>query len=228
MKWLLSLLAVASFAVRAEGMVEVSFMDQPRDGGGYVTRYLVTERYLRMDYGQDRDDFVLFDREARLAYNVTHDQRTILVIEPGSVDIPRPAEWEVKEDMLSDERGRRTFDIRVNGQHCSRITASPTFLPEVAQALGEFNALMTASQSATYLATPPELRHPCDLARFVFDHGAWLKNGLPLYEADADGSVRRLLGYQTGLPERRLLFALPSQYRTVRLKDLQGVAQPAR
>ncbi|MEO1767572.1 hypothetical protein [Thiobacter aerophilum] len=220
------LLMAATLAARAEGMVEVSFMDQPPDGGGYVTRYLVTDRYLRMDYGQDRDDFLLFDRQAKLAYNVTHDQRTILVIEPGPVAVARPAQWEVKEDLLSDERGRRTFDITVNGQHCSRITASPTFLPEVVQALAEFNAIMTASQSVTYQATPPELRQPCDLARFVFDHGAWLKNGLPLYEADADGSVRRLLSYETGLPERRLLFALPNQYRTVRLKDLQGAARP--
>ncbi|MCL6555764.1 MAG: hypothetical protein K6T56_05315 [Burkholderiales bacterium] len=220
------ILLAASTLARAEGMVEVSFMDQPADGGGYITRYLITDRYLRMDYGQDRDDFVLFDRQTRLAYNVVHDQRTILVIEPGPIEVKRPAKWEVKEDVLLEERGNRTFDIRVNGQPCSRITASPTLLPDVVQALGEFNELMTASQSLTYLATPPELRHPCDLARFVFDHGMWLKNGLPLHEADADGSVRRLLNYESGLPERRPLFALPKSYRTVRLRDLQGRPAP--
>ena len=219
------LLLAAGTLARAEGMVEVNFMDQPANGGGYVTRYLITDRYLRMDYGQDRDDFVLFDRQARLAYNVVHDQRTILVIEPGPIGMTRPAEWKVKEDVLLEERGSRTFDISVNGQHCSRITASPTLLPDVVRALGEFNELMAASQSATYFATPAELRHPCELARFVFDHGMWLKNGLPLYEADADGFVRRLINYESGLSERRLLFALPKSYRMVRLRDLQG--QPA-
>lgn len=209
-------------AARAEGMVEVSFMDQPAEGGGYVTRFLVTDRYLRMDYGQDRDDFVLFDRQTRRAYNVTHEQRQILLIEPGPVTMERPERWEVRDELLSDERGRRTFDIQVNGLHCSRITASPTFLPEVAQALAEFNELMTSAQSATFQATPAELRHPCELARYVFEHQLWLKNGLPLYEANGDGSIRRLLGYQTGLSERRGLFALPARYQTIRLRELQG------
>lgn len=224
----LLLLFGASCAAAAEGMVEVSFMDQPADGGGYVTRLLVTDRYLRMDNGQDRDDFVLFDRQTHLAYNVIHEQRQVLVIEPVAVTVERPRQWEVKEDVLSDERGRRTVDIAVNGLHCSRITASPTFLPEVAQALGEYNELMTGVQSTTYQATPAELRHPCDLARYVLDHRAWLRHGLPVYEANGDGSVRRLLGYQTGLNERRALFALPKSYRTVRLRDLQGSGTPAR
>lgn len=225
MRWAwLILLAGLALRAHAQGMVEVSFMDQPADGGGYVTRFLVTDRYLRMDYGQDRDDFVLFDRQRHVAYNVVHDQRQVLVIEPGPIAVERPQRWEVKEDMLSDERGQRTFDIQVNGLQCSRITASPTLLPEVVRALGEFNQLLTASQSLTYRATPPELRHPCELARYVFDHDAWLRNGLPVYEANGDGSVRRLLAYQTGLAERRVLFALPAGYRTVRLQELQGAA----
>lgn len=207
-----------------ETMAEVNFMDQPADSGGYLTRFLVTERYLRMDYGQDRDDFVLFDRRAHRIYNVTHDQREILVIEPGSVDIPKPQKWEVSEDMLSDERGKRTFNIVVNGTTCSRITASPNFLPDVTQALADFNDLMTATQGRTYLATPPAMRHPCDLARYVLDPKSWLKNGLPLYEADADGSIRRLVDYRTGVPVRQGVFSLPDTYRTIRMSDLQAGA----
>lgn len=207
-------------------MAEVNFMDQPADGGGYVTRLLVTDRYLRMDYGQDRDDYVLFDRQAHLAYNVTHDQRQIMLIEPGTVTVPKPEKWQVKEDVLTEERGQRTFDIEVNGATCSRITASPAFLPDVAQALGDFNELMVATQSATYLATPPDQRRPCDLARYILEPRLWVKSGFPIYEADANGSIRRLLNYQTGVPVRRGIFTLPETYRTVRLRDLQGGARP--
>jgi hypothetical protein len=222
------LLCCLSFVAHAEQdagtMEEVSFMDQPPDAGGYVTRVLVTERYLRMDYGQDRDDYVLFDRQAHRVYNVVHDQRQIMVIEPGAVGIPKPEKWQVKEDVLAEERGQRTFDIQVNGATCSRITASPTFLPDVARALGDFNELMVATQSATYLATPPEMRQPCDLARYIFETRLWVKSGFPMYEADADGSVRRLLSYQTAVPVRRGLFSLPDSYRTIRLRDMQGGA----
>jgi hypothetical protein len=228
MKSLLVVLFAAWVAtVRAETMVEVSFMDQPADGGGYVTRYLVTERYLRMDYGQDRDDFVLFDRVNRVAYNVVHEARQILLIEAGPV-VERPRQWEVEEDLLVEERGSRTFDIKVNGKHCSRVTASPSFLPDVAHAMVEFNDLMAGAQSATWQATPAELRHPCDLARLVLDHRVWYRNGLPVYEADADGFVRRLLNYQAGLESRKTLFALPRSYQVIRLKDLQASPDGAR
>lgn len=209
-------------------MAEINFMDQQADSGGYVTRLLVTDRYLRMDFGQDRDDYVLFDRQAHRVYNVTHDQRQILLIEPGAVTIPKPDKWRVKEDVLTEERGQRTFDIQVNGITCSRITASPTFLPEVAQAMGDFNELMAATQSATYLATPPEQRQPCDLARYILEPKLWVKSGFPLYEADADGSIRRLLNYQASVPVRRGIFTLPDTYRTVRLRDLQGGQDGAR
>ena len=209
----------------AEGMDEITFMDQQANSGGYVTRYLITERYLRMDFGQNGDDFVLFDRQEKRVYNVTHDQRQILLIEPGAATIPKPEKWDVRDDVLVDERGTRTFDIVVNGIKCSRISAAQNFLPDVAQAVSDFNEVMSATQATTYLATPPEMRHPCDLAHHVLAPRFWLKNGLPLYQADADGAIRRLLNYQTDLPLKRSLFSLPD-YRTIRLRDLQGGAKP--
>lgn len=214
----------ASVAFGQDTMVELTYMDQPRDGGGYVTRYLVTERWLRMDYGQDRDDFVLFDRSANVVYNVVHDQRTVLVIEPGPVTLPRPVSLEVSEEMLLEEHGQKTFEVRVNGFVCSRITSAPGLLSDVNEALGAFQMSMRAAQDATFVATPAELRHPCELARFLFEPLAWFKNGLIFHEADATGHVRRLTDYRAGVPLRPAAFVLPEGYRRVRLSELQGRA----
>jgi len=222
--WLALILSACGAAAWADTMVEVSFMDQPPDSGGYVTRMLVTDRYLRMDFGQDGDDFVLFDRKAQRVYNVTHDQRQILLIEPGTVSVPKPEKWEVSENVLTEDRGKRTYDLEVNGIRCSRITAADMLLPDVTQALGDFYELLSATQAATYLATPVEMRNPCELARHILEPRRWLKYGFPLYEADGDGSVRRLLGYQTGVQERPKLFALPASYRTISMRDMQGLA----
>jgi hypothetical protein len=222
---LLSWIALGAHA-QSDTMIEVNFMDQQQNSGGYVTRFLVTDDYLRMDFGQDREDYVLFDRKAQRIYSVTHDQRQVLLIEPSEVTVPKPEKWELTEDVLGDERGKRTFDIVVNGTHCSRITAVRGFLPEVAQAMSDYYALMSGAQSATYLATPPELRHPCDLARLVLEPRRWLAGGVPLHETNIDGTVRRLLDYQTGLPVRRGVFVVPESYRAVRLRDMQG-PQPA-
>lgn len=219
---LIFLLSCAALTARADSMTEVSFMDQRSDSGGSVTRYLLTDRYLRMDYGQERDDYVLFDRQEKRVYNVTHDQRTIMLIEPGSVSIPKPDKWKVKEDLLQEVPGKRSFDLEVNEIKCSRITAAKNFLPDFVDALGDFNELMAATQAATYLATPPELRHPCELARYVLEPRRWLSSGFPLYEANMDGSIRRLLDYKAGMPIRSSLFILPEAYRTIRLRDMQG------
>jgi hypothetical protein len=206
---------------RAETMVEADYMDQQENAGGYVTRYLVTDHFLRMDFGKDHDDFVLFDRQAKRVYNVTLEQRQILVIEPGPVTVPKPERWDVKEDALNDERGRHVYEIKVNGYTCSHITASEQLLPEVAQALREFNDVMRATQAATYLATPAEFRHPCDLARLVLEPQRWLSHGLPLDEVNLDGTSRRLLNDRVGVVVRAGVFELPEGYRTVNLRDMQ-------
>ena len=82
-------------------MTEVTYMDQEDTGGGYVTRYLVTDRFLRMDYGRDREDFVVFDRRDKRVYNIAHDRRQVLVFEPGALNIAPPAAWKM-------QAGRRT------------------------------------------------------------------------------------------------------------------------
>jgi hypothetical protein len=218
------LLLLMVTASRADGMMEISFMDQPLNGGGYISRYLITDRYLRIDFGQDRDDYVLLDRREHVVYNVVHDQRQIMLIEPGEVTIPKPKKWELEDHVLTDDRSKVIYEITVNGQTCGQITAAPAFLPEAVQAMGEFLDVMRATQATTYLATPSDLQHPCDLARHVLEPQAWLKHGFPMFAKLSDGMIRRLLNYQGGLPVRLRLFVLPEDYRVVRMKDLQAGA----
>ncbi len=218
----LCLLLAARYALAASGMTEVTYMDQEAEGGGYVTRYLVTPRFLRMDYGRDRDDYVLYDRSEKRAYSINNGRREVMVFEPGPLHLDPPKEWNIKEDVLNERNAEKRVDIIVNGTVCSRLTASARFLPEVAQALMEFQETMAATQAATYLATPPEERDPCDLARLVLEPRRWFKYGLSLDELDNNGFSRRLLNYQADIALRPAIFDIPAGYRQLNLQQIRG------
>ena len=219
------LLFAAGRVLAAGGMTEVTYMDQEASGGGYVTRYLVTDRFLRMDYGRDRDDYVLFDRNEKRVYNINNERREVLIFEPGPLHVEPPKEWNIKEDILDDRSAEKRVDIIVNGTVCSRLTASQRFLPEVAQALMAFQETMAATQAATYLATPPEERDSCDLARLVLAPRRWFKYGLSVDELDNNGFSRRLLNYQADSAVRPKLFEVPTGYRQINFKEMRGEAR---
>lgn len=232
MRYLLHLLLLALFGfawsapvLALGGMTELNYMDQEATGGGYVTRYLVTDRYLRLDFGRDRDDFVLFDRKEKRVYNVTHDRQEILVFEPGVVQVKQPKKWEIKEDVLESKGSQIRVDLIVNGTVCTRLAASQRFLPDVAKALLEFQELMAATQSNTYLATPADQRDDCDLARLILDPQRWFKYGMPFDEVRVNGFSRRLLSYESDIAVRPKAFELPENYRMIRFKDAQGIAK---
>lgn len=207
------------------GMTELNYMDQEATGGGYVTRYLVTDRYLRLDFGRDHDDFVLLDRKAKKVYNVSHAQQEILVFEPGEVQVKPPQNWEIKEEVLDDKGTQVHVDLLVNGTVCARIGASTKFLPDVAKALQEFHELMASTHSGTYLATPVDQRDDCDLARLILDPQHWFKFGMPLDELRNNGFSRRLLHYKEDMAIRPKAFELPEHYRMIRFKELQGAVK---
>ena len=209
----------------AGGMVELTYMDQEGAGGGYVTRYLVTERYLRLDFGRDREDYVLYDRKEKRAYNISHEQKEVLMFEAGPIDVKPPKEWKIKEDILENRNSQKRVDLIVNGTVCARIAASERFLPDVAKALVEFHEVMAATHAATYVTTPADQRDDCDLARLILAPQRWFQYGMPYDELRSNGFSRRLLNYQADVAIRPKALEIPENYRIVRFKDLQGAAK---
>jgi hypothetical protein len=222
--WPIFLLLCSGSALALGGMTELTYMDQEATGGGYVTRYLVTDRYLRLDYGRDREDFVLFDRKEKRVYNVNNDQREILVFEPGAVQVKPPKKWEIKEDLLDSNSSEKRVDLVVNGTVCTRLAAAQGFLPDVAQALQDFQEVMASTHAGTYLATPQDQRDDCDLARLILAPARWFKYGMPFDEVRSNGFSRRLLNYKTDVAVRPKALALPAGYRMIRFKNVQGTA----
>lgn len=203
-------------------VVEVTYMDQGPDRGGYVTRYLVSESFLRMDFGQDTDDYVLYDRRLKRVYNVNHERREAMVIDYEPVNYPKPDGFSVQEYTRQNTDGKRRFELSVDGTTCSRIVAMEKLAPEAAAAMAEFAEALAATQAATYRVTPKDQQQPCDLARYVLEPRRWYQYGVPVDEVHSNGLSRRLLNFSASVKPRPTLFAVPARYRQVNIKDLRG------
>ena len=222
-RWILTILVCLMVVpAHAEFMTEVTYSDENAGEPSYVTRYLVTDRYLRMDYGQDRDDFVLFDRKANRIYNVTHDQKEIMVVDPSKLTFTRPEKWNVREELVIErEDHMKQLKVYVNDTLCSRLTVAPKLYPEMVQAMKEMKETLAETQGVTYFATPPEQRNICDLAQNVLEPDFWLSLGFPVDQIDNSGFTRRLINTDR-VEVRAGLFELPKGYRVWNIKNMQG------
>lgn len=209
--------------VRAQPMIVLHYMDQDTGQAPYPTRILVTERYLRMDNGQDGDDFLLMDRKAMRMWNVTPDRKEILEIDRKPVRMAKPGRWDVHEKIApapARGKGVEQVTLYVNGVECSRITARAGIFPGVVAALKAYKETMAAVQADTFQSTPKDMRNDCDLALNVFEIDREFSHGLPLDENFQDGRSRRLESYREE-EARPGLFVLPKNFRRINIEDLR-------
>ncbi|HEB99198.1 MAG TPA: hypothetical protein ENJ05_06815 [Thiotrichales bacterium] len=189
----------------------------------YPVRILVSERFMRIDDGYEGSDFVLFDRRARTIFSITREEKSMLVIhdsvfdrQSGAPDIevrvtqpkgaPKIAGRQVKE-----------FEMHAGGDLCLSASVVPGLLPDVSQALAEYQQVLAARQFRDLDKTPPELRTPCFLANYVYGNERHLQHGLPIREAVTGGRMRVLMDYRAGAAMDEALFELPKGYRRLEL-----------
>ena len=163
----------------------------------YYSRYLVDERWLRIDEGRWSEQFILFDRREGSLYSVDHEAGTIMVVErrplteapPMKLDYGAEPEPSLRYRLAGIEgEGLR---VTVNGRFCQAVASLPGLLPQASRALAEYRAVLAAEHAGSLGAVPPELLEGCDLALNIFHAGRHLEWGLPLevWEARGYGEV---------------------------------------
>mgnify|MGYP001579508804 CR=1 FL=1 len=218
----LLLLCLLPLQALAANMIELNFQDQDPGTPAYPTRVLVTEGFLRIDNGTDGEDFVLLDRKKNRVYEVTQERREILRIDAEQPALAKPARWQVREDVVSSPNSRtQHVNVYVNEVLCAQVTVVPKLLPDATMALGAYRQALAGMQALTYLASPPELRSDCDLAQHVWEIAREFRHGFPIEQKYHDGRSRRLVDYREK-PRQPQLFALPSGYRTLNIKELRA------
>jgi len=206
LRWLvLGMLGLGSG--HAADMISLRYVDQDPGTPAYLTRILVTPNFMRMDGGEDEDDFVLLDRRQRKVINVMHGNKMAMVFSPGKLPA-KPVDWKSQLDAQKTERGTQRFTFTVGGVVCSEGMAARQAAPDAARAMAEFKAVLASMQYRVWMETPATLQHNCDLANQVWETGTTLKLGLPLEEREFTGRTRKFES-ETRLPLKPKLFRVP-------------------
>lgn len=209
---LLALLPGLAFARQA---TEILFEDTDPGEPPYLSRVLILGDKLRLDYGQDADNYSLYDRRAKRLYVVSHEVERITEIPAGKARLRLPKGWRL---TLSKQAGgaEQHVQVKLNDKICLELKAVPGLLPEASRLLGDLRRALAASQAAAWKVTPADLRDPCFLALDVVRAGIEYDYGLPLSLQYGDGRSRIYRSHA----EREVadeLFALPAKYQRFKL-----------
>lgn len=190
----------------------------------HSTRMLVSKQYLRSDDGRDTADFMLFDRQTRRIYSVSHSERSILVIEADAIPGEAGPQPDFKESLQPDPKAPKIsglaasqYQLSSGDQKCLQATLVPGLLPGVIEALREMQGVLAARQYRDLTKTPEEFRTPCFLANYVYAIDRHLQAGFPVVELRQDGWQRMLLDYRSDQMIASDRFQLPQGYREERM-----------
>jgi hypothetical protein len=204
------------------------FVEHEPGGEPYRTRMIVTAGFLRMDEGQDSQDFLLFDRADGSIYSVSSAEKQVLVIRPRPVELKPPAKFihRVVTDAAAFPaiEGRKVthYELLTNEKRCYDLHAAEGLLPGAIVALREYRLILAGQQALSASMTPTEMQAPCDLANNVFLPVRHLEHGFPVRLADMTGRTMELVDYKTDFRATADMLKLPAEYKRLMLEELRG------
>jgi len=190
-------------------MTEIRYEEREPEQPTYASRILILGERLRMDYGRDDEGFILFDRGENIVWHVAPEGRRLMGIAPSPPEVEWPVTWKLTREVMASGENRLT-QVRVNDQRCIEFKNAPILKREAAL-LRSFRRALAGNHARTWLATPDEYRHPCNLALDVKEAGVEYQEGLLLAARYWDGRSRVYQSHRLTEP-RKELFELPAGY----------------
>jgi len=187
----------------------------------YFSRLLATPDFLRLDQGAGDSGYILFDRRQQVIYSVTHEDHSILVIDPP----PLPSGLDAKAPAIALQEAEpvgvpavggvkpRQWTLSADARTCRQAFVLPGLMSQAVSAYAEYLGVLARQQAVTLEAMPPEFQDACDSAIHVFAPGALLDKGMIVKAWDAQGYLEELVDFrqQAELPDTD--FTLPESYR---------------
>jgi hypothetical protein len=194
----------------------------------FTTRIFVNEGYLHMSDTRSPADYMLFNRKERTIYNVTSEDKTILVIRDKPVNVESPIALDYQEESqpsaaIPKINGKQAthYQYNANGKHCYDAVVMPKdFMPDVLAAMREFREVLAGEHATTVDRTPKELLDACDLSVNIFHATQHMDHGLPIREWDRHGYQRFLKDYRENLQASEGTFDLPKDFKRYSIGDV--------
>ena len=204
-------------------------MMESNDGGApFTTRIFVNEGYMHMSDTRSPADYMLFNRKEKTIYNVTSEDKTILVIRDKPVSIDSPIELDYQEvsqpsGAIPKVNGMQAthYLYSAKGKHCYDAVVMPKdFMPDVLSAMREFREVLAGEHATTVDRIPEELLDACDLSVNIFHATQHMDHGLPIREWDRHGYQRFLKDYRENLEASEGTFDLPKDFKRYSIGDV--------
>jgi len=198
--------------------------DQPESG----VRMIITDDFLRMDDGPKSPDFVLYDRNKKIIYNVLAEEKSIMVIENNSdtqvqkLKPPFSLLWNVESQtshalMRSDDKNSASathYRLKLNQKECYNLVAVDQGMDKPLAALREFRQALADQLKKQY---KPQKGQECYEAVNIFSPLNHLHQGFPIREWSVYGYQRFLIGHRKKIIFPKRLFELPEGYSSMKL-----------
>jgi len=189
-------------------------------------RYLISDRYMRIDEGYPKDDYVLYDNASHTIYNINHEDRTMMVIHQRDWQSPAFAFKHAQSHKMligSPRIADKTvvsFQSTAGGKVCADIQLLPDVFSREQQLFQAYQTVLSGQSIASLKNTPKEYQTPCFLVDDIYNSGDYYQLGLPVNEWHARGYSRLLQDFGSAevSPE---LFQLPkgySEYQPIGIK----------
>ncbi len=215
--------------VQEGGTVSVDWLlyeEQEQGTGQYPVRILVSKHYLRFDDNYDASDFLLLDRRTHTLFSVSHEERSILVIEGKPGDTSLPSTIDLTEERSEDNDaptigGHSPLHVRfmANNELCYEAIVVPGLMVKVAEALTEYAELLGLRQLDSLESFPEAMQTPCFLSRYVYRPARHYREGLPVREWDSEGYLRTLMDFGKNHSVSPGLFVVPDGYEQFQINQ---------
>lgn len=185
----------------------------------HISRYIITQNFMRIDYGKDTDDFVLFDRRNNIIYNVVHGDSTIMKIQNKDTSLNKEITWEHRSEqshaLMRSSTGSDTLathhTLSLAGQTCYDVVIVDNLLLDESKALNEYQSVLSGELIKSY---QPDEQNKCFDAINILDPSKRYSFGFPYREWSSYGYQRFMANYRQKIIFPETLFKLPESYRT--------------
>ena len=137
-------LAASSAAVVADPASLLVYRVWEQGAEPYLSRVMVTPGHVRLDEGSDGAGYTLFDRNNERIYNVSVDDRSILVLDSAQPLPALPDTLVLQEQVEADTgaplvAGQRPNHVRLlaNGELCAELVTIESVMEEAVRGLTE-------------------------------------------------------------------------------------------
>jgi len=201
------------------GVNILSYEEREAGTDSYIVRVFVSPGYVRFDDGYAASDFALLDRRSRTVFSVSHEDRSILVIENQPNDVTLSPVIKLTETRAPDTEapaiaGQQPVHINyfANGNLCFQAVTLPDVMGDAVAGMAEYAEVLAERQLNNMESVPESMQTPCFLSRYVHAPARQYRDGLPVQEWDDSGYFRTLTDFSENETVPVELFELPNAY----------------